>query len=288
MTTSTSRPNRVWLITGTSTGLGRQLAETLIDRGERVAATARDVAGVQDLAERAPDQVLLARLDVTDQESIRNAVDATIARFGRIDVLVNNAGHGLIGALEELTDAQLRAVLETNVFGVAAVTRAVLPHLRAQRSGHVVQLSSVGGVVGNPGHAAYATSKFALEGMSEALAGEVSSFGIRVSIVEPGPFRTEFAGRSMNFAEAIADYQENPAGGLRSRFREQDGNQPNDPVRAAEAIIALVDRPDSPLRLPLGPEAVTRIRAKLTRQLADLTAWEEISLNTRYEANADR
>ncbi len=282
MTTSTTRPNRVWLITGTSTGLGRQLAETLISRGERVAATARDVATIKDLAERAPEQVLTARLDVTDEGSIRDAVRATIDRFSRIDVLVNNAGHGLIGALEELTDAQLRAVLDTNVFGVAAVTRAVLPHLRAQRGGHIVQLSSVGGAVGNPGHAAYATSKFALEGMSEALAGEVAPFGIRVSIVQPGPFRTEFAGRSMSFAEPIADYHDTPAGTLRTRFRAQDGNQPNDPARAAEAIITLVDRPDSPLRLPLGPEALTRIRAKLTAQLADLAAWEEISLNTRF------
>ncbi|HEY4023430.1 MAG TPA: SDR family oxidoreductase [Pseudonocardiaceae bacterium] len=282
MTTSTSRPNRVWLITGTSTGLGRQLAETLIARGERVAATARDVAVIKDLAERAPDQVLATRLDVTDQESIRDAIDATIARFGRIDVLVNNAGHGLIGALEELSDAQLRGVLETNVFGVAAVTRAALPTMRRQRGGHIVQLSSVGGAIGNPGHAAYATSKFALEGMSEALAGEVAPFNIRVSIVEPGPFRTDFFGRSMNFAEPIADYHDTPAGALRERFRAADGNQPNDPVRAAEAIITLVDRPDSPLRLPLGPEAVDRIRAKLTAQLDDLAAWEEVSVNTRF------
>ena len=282
MTTSTSEGNRVWLITGASTGFGRQLAKTLISRGERVAATARDVAAIKDLGQLS-DHVLTARLDVTDQETIRDAVEATITRFGRIDVLVNNAGHGLIGALEELSDAQLRAVLETNVFGVAAVTRAVLPTMRAQRGGHIVQLSSVGGIVGNPGHAAYATSKFALEGMSEALAGEVAPFGIRVSIVEPGPFRTEFAGRSMSFADPIADYQDTPAGTLRTRFRAQDGVQPNDPVRAAEAIITLVDRADSPLRLPLGPEAATRIRAKLTGQLADLAAWEEISLDTRYE-----
>ncbi|HJP79463.1 MAG TPA: oxidoreductase [Pseudonocardiaceae bacterium] len=283
MTTSTSRPNRVWLITGTSAGFGRHLAETLISRGERVVATARNAASIKDLAERAPEQVLTVRLDVTDQASIREAVDAALAHFGRIDVLVNNAGHGLIGALEELSEAQLRAVLETNVFGVAAVTRAVLPTMRAQRGGHIVQLSSVGGVVGNPGHAAYATSKFALEGMSEALAGELAPLGIRVSIVEPGPFRTEFAGRSMTFAEPIDDYRDTPAGGLRTRFRDQDGNQPNDPARAAEAIILLVDRADSPLRLPLGPEAVTRIRAKLTAQLDDLAAWEEVSMNTRYE-----
>jgi NAD(P)-dependent dehydrogenase (short-subunit alcohol dehydrogenase family) len=155
--------------------------------------------------------------------------------------------------------------------------------MRTRRRGHIVQLSSVGGVVGNPGHAAYATSKFALEGMSEALAGEVAPFGIRVSIVEPGPFRTEFAGRSMAVADPIADYQDTPAGLLRTRFAAQDGKQPNDPVRAAEAIVTLVDRSDSPLRLPLGPEAVSRIRAKLTEQLADLAAWEEIALDTRYD-----
>ncbi|NIH77474.1 SDR family NAD(P)-dependent oxidoreductase [Amycolatopsis viridis] len=164
---------------------------------------------------------------------------------------MNNAGHGLVGALEELSEEQFRAVLETNLFGAAAVTRAVLPHMRARRSGHIVQLSSVGGVVGNPGHTAYATSKFALEGMSEALAGEVAPLGIRVTIVEPGPFRTDFAGRSMRYADPIDDYAGTPAGALRARFAEQDGKQPNDPARAAEAIIRAVQDVDSPLRLPL-------------------------------------
>ncbi|WP_326836575.1 oxidoreductase [Amycolatopsis rhabdoformis] len=269
---------RVWFITGTSAGFGRVLAEAVLARGERVVATARDVEAVKDLADRA----LVTRLDVTDPASIRSAVAAAIAEYGQIDVLVNNAGHGLIGALEELTDEQTRAVMETNVFGVLAVTRAVLPHLRARRSGHIVQLSSVGGVVGNPGHAIYATSKFALEGMSEALAGEVGPLGIRVSIVEPGPFRTEFAGRSMTFAAPIPDYDPTPAGRLRHQFSAQDGRQPNDPARAAAAILTLVDTPDAPLRLPLGPEAVTRIRAKLEQQLADLAAWEAVSLDTRY------
>jgi len=267
---------RVWFITGASSGFGRVLAQTVLARGERVAATARDIGKLADLG------AFAAQLDVTDQGSVAAAVNAVLAEYGRIDVLVNNAGHGLVGALEELTDAQARQVLETNVFGVLNVTRAVLPQLRAQRSGHIVQLSSVGGVVGNPGHALYATSKFALEGMSEALAGEVGPLGIRVSIVEPGPFRTDFAGRSMAFSTPIEDYRDTPAGLMRQRFSSQDGVQPNDPAKAAEAIVKLVDTPDAPLRLPLGPEAVGRIREKLERQLADLAAWEKVSLDTRY------
>src|SRR5438067_1557709 len=205
----------VWLITGTSTGLGRAIAEAVLSRGDRVVATARDVSTVSDLVERFPGQVLATRLDVTDNASVRAAVERAIGELGRIDVLVNNAGHGFLGALEEVPEKQARAVLETNVFGVMAVTRAVLPQMRAQRRGHIVQMSSVGGMVGNPGHAIYATSKFALEGMSEALAGEVAPLGIRVTIVEPGPFRTDFAGRSMRFADPIDDYRETPAGALR-------------------------------------------------------------------------
>ncbi|HKS45446.1 MAG TPA: oxidoreductase [Amycolatopsis sp.] len=280
--TTQDQAGRVWLITGTSTGFGRALAEAVLARGGRVVATAREVSTVKDLAERAPRRVLPARLDVTDPASVRQAVDAAIAEFNQIDVVVNNAGHGLIGALEELSLEQARAVLETNLFGVLTVTRAVLPHMRARRQGHFVQMSSVGGVVGNPGHAIYATSKFALEGMSEALAGEVAPFGIRVLIVEPGPFRTEFAGRSMTFADPIPDYAETPAGALRARFRAQDGRQPNDPARAAAIIIDMVSADRAPLRVPLGPEAVRRIREKLQRQLAELDQWESTLVDTRY------
>lgn len=276
------RADRVWLVTGTSTGLGRTLAQTVIARGERVVATARDIATIKDLADASPERVLATRLDVTDAASVRAAVDAAITEFGRIDVLVNNAGHGLAGALEELSVEQIQRVLDTNVLGVLTVTRAVLPHMRARRSGHIVQLSSVGGVVANPGHGIYATSKFALEGMSESLAAEVAPLGIRVTIIEPGPFRTDFAGRSMTFADPIPDYRETPAGALRERFSGQDGKQPNDPLRAAAAIIDAVDDECSPLRLPLGPEAVRRIRAKLQQQLADLEAWESVSVDTRY------
>jgi NAD(P)-dependent dehydrogenase (short-subunit alcohol dehydrogenase family) len=274
----------VWFITGASTGLGRTLAETVLANGDRVIATARNVAALDHLTgpDFDLDRVIRLPLDVTDPPQVRAAVAEAIERAGAIDVLVNNAGHGLVGALEELTDEQFARVMGTNVFGVFAVTRAVLPHMRARRRGHIVQLSSVGGVVGNPGHAAYATAKFAVEGLSEALAGEVAPFGIRVTIVEPGPFRTGFAGRSMNFAEPIDDYRDTPAGALRARFSAQDGVQPNDPVRAAEAIITAVRDSSSPLRLPLGPEAVSRIRQKLRSQLADIEAWEKVSLDTRF------
>jgi NAD(P)-dependent dehydrogenase (short-subunit alcohol dehydrogenase family) len=190
-------------------------------------------------------------------------------------VLVNNAGFGHVGALEEVAETDLRRVMETNVFGALAMVRAVLPHMRAARSGHIVQLSSVGGVIGNPGHAAYATSKFALEGASEALAGEVAPFGIRVTLVEPGPFRTRFAGTSMSWAEPLPDYAGTPAGVLRERFAKQDGNQPGDPVRAAEIIVDAVHAGDAPLRLPLGRAAVDRIRERLHERLADLEATAE-------------
>jgi NAD(P)-dependent dehydrogenase (short-subunit alcohol dehydrogenase family) len=266
-----------WFITGSSAGFGRVLAETLLARGEAVVATARDPRTLTDLVDTYPDAVSTLPLDVTDPDQVRAAVDAAVAA-GPVDVLVNNAGHGLAGALEELTDAQIHEVLAVNLLGALAVTRAVLPHMRARRSGHIVQMSSVGGVVGNPGHAIYATSKFALEGASEALAGEVAPFGIRVTIVEPGPFRTEFLGRSMGRATPIPDYEDGPAGAVRAHFDTGHGKQSGDPVRAVEAIIDTVRSPSAPLRLPLGRSAVERIRAKLTGQLADLEACAEVAI----------
>jgi NAD(P)-dependent dehydrogenase (short-subunit alcohol dehydrogenase family) len=266
-----------WFITGSSAGFGRVLAETLLARGDTVVATARDPRALSDLVEKYPDAVLALPLDVTDAGQVRAAVDAAVAS-GPIDVLVNNAGHGLLGALEELTDDEIQEVLAVNLLGALAVTRAVLPHMRARRTGHIVQMSSVGGVIGNPGHAIYATSKFALEGASEALAGEVAPFGIRVTIVEPGPFRTEFLGRSMRHATPIPDYEDGPAGALRARFVTQHRRQPGDPVRAVEAIIDVVRSPAAPLRLPLGRAAVERIRAKLQQQLADVEAVSEVAI----------
>ncbi|WP_232660615.1 SDR family NAD(P)-dependent oxidoreductase [Pseudonocardia sp. TRM90224] len=271
----TSKPRR-WLITGAAAGLGRALAEAVIAQGDEVVATSRSTGPLADLGAA---QVL--QMDVTNAAQVRACVADAVAGGG-IDVLVNNAGHGLVGALEELSDAELQAVIGTNVIGALAVTRAVLPHMRSRRSGHIVQMSSVGGVVGNPGHAAYALTKFALEGFSEALAGEVAPFGIRVTIVEPGPFRTAFAGRSMRFSTAIPDYADGPAGTLRARMRDQDGVQPGDPALAAEAIITTVRAESAPLRLPLGEQAVNRIRMKLERQLADLAETAALSLSTSF------
>jgi len=270
----------VWFITGANTGFGAALAHQALLSGARVVATARNAE--QIVLDAEPGKVLTTHLDVTDNDAVGDAVALAINRFGRIDVVVNNAGHGLVGALEELSEEQIDEVLAVNLLGAMRVTRAVLPTMRAQRSGTIVQMSSVGGVVGNPGHSIYATSKFALEGMSEALAGEVAPLGIRVLIVEPGPFRTEFAGRSMTFADAIADYANTPAGSLRARFRDQDGVQPNDPARAATIIVQAVRDGSAPLRLPLGPEAISRIRAKLSDQLNELDRWEPFGADTRY------
>ncbi|MGH3588565.1 MAG: SDR family oxidoreductase [Pseudonocardia sp.] len=266
-----------WFITGASAGFGRVLTETLLARGDAVVATARDPRTLADLVEKYPDSALALPLDVTDGAQVREAVEHALAA-GPIDVLVNNAGRGLVGALEELSDQQIHDVLAVNLMGALAVTRAVLPHMRARRSGHIVVLSSVGGVIGNPGHAIYATTKFALEGASEALAGEVAPFGIRVTIVEPGPFRTEFLGRSMQHATPLPAYEDGPAGALRRRTASGHGQQPGDPVGAVEAIIDVVRAPSAPLRLPLGRIAVERIRAKLQGQLADLEACEEAAI----------
>lgn len=266
---------KVWLISGAGSGFGRELAQAATGAGDVVVATGRSPESVQDFP-------CHTELDVTQPDSVLRAVEFTLARYGRIDVLVNNAGHGLLGAVEELSDDDLLGLLQTNVFGALRLTRAVLPSMRAHGGGHVVQMSSVGGIVGNPGHAAYATSKFALEGMSEALAGEVAGFGIKVLIVEPGPFRTDFAGRSIHYAQPLAAYDETPAGWLRARFVDQDQRQPNDPRRAAQIILRALDDPEPPLRLPLGPEAIERIREKLRIQCADIDRWEPLARDTRY------
>lgn len=273
----------VWFISGASAGFGRAQAEVAVARGDSVVATARDESSIADLARRHPEQVLCLRMDVTDTARVAPVVDEAVARMGRIDVLMNNAGHGLVGALEELSDADIHTVLDVNVLGVLTVTRAVLPHMRGRRGGHIVQMSSVGGVVANPGHGMYATSKFALEGMSEALAGELAPFGIGVTIVEPGPFRTEFAGRSMGYSNPLADYADTSAAAVRTNMATQHGSQPNDPRKAAEIIADAVHNADMPLRLPLGPEATNRIRAKLRDQLADIDRWEHRLVDTGFD-----
>lgn len=272
---------RVWFITGCSSGFGRELSRAVLGHGDRLVATARDTSALTGLAALAPQRVATAQLDVTDAGSIRAAVAHADTAFGRIDVLVNNAGYGLAGTLEELAEQDLRLEFETNLFGALAVTRAVLPVLRRQRSGHIVQMSSVNGVLPVPGGSAYTGTKFALDGMSEALAAEVAHLGIRVTIVEPGAFRTDFNGRSIRWSAPMPDYAEFMAPELKE-FEEFRGHEPGDPARAAQAIVAAAAMDDPPLRLPLGTDAFSEIRAYLQTRLSQLEAVEAIGTGTDF------
>jgi NAD(P)-dependent dehydrogenase (short-subunit alcohol dehydrogenase family) len=272
--------SRVWFITGASSGLGRAIAEAVLARGERVVATARQPERVAELEDRHGGRAIAVPLDVTDPVQARAAIETGLATFDRIDVVVNNAGYGLFGALEELSDDELRRQFETNVFGALTVTRAALPHLRRQRSGHIVQISSLEGVApAVAGEAAYAGTKFAVEGVAEALAEEIAHLGSRVTIVEPGPLRTDFAAGATAKPPESADYADSVGKAL-EWFEELGGRQPNDAARVAEAIVEAVDADEPPLRLALGEEAVAAIRGKLERQLRDLDAWEHLSLAT--------
>jgi NAD(P)-dependent dehydrogenase (short-subunit alcohol dehydrogenase family) len=277
--------SRVWLITGSSSGFGRELARAALRAGDRVVATARRPEALDDLVASAPERVLPAALDVTRTEDVEAAVAAALERFGRIDVLVNNAGHGSVGAVEEIDMGDLRALMDTMFFGAVALTQAVLPHMRAQGGGAIVQMSSMGGQLSMPGFGAYCAAKFALEGMSEALAPEVAPLGIRVLIVEPGLFRTDFGGARMHRSRAIDAYAET-VGPTRAAVDGMDGTQPGDPRKAADAILAALDAPQAPLRLALGADAVDAIRGKHERLRADLDAWEDVSRDTVLAASA--
>lgn len=250
MSTST-KP--VWFITGCSTGFGRELSKILLSRDYRVAVTARDAARVQDLVQNYPDTGLALGLDVAKPEQNEAATEAAHRHFGRIDVLVNNAGYGYLAAIEEGDDADVRALFETNVFGLAHMTRAVLPFMRAHGAGHIVNISSIGGLVGNAGGGYYNAAKFAVEGLSEALSKEVAPLGIKVLIVEPGPFRTDWAGRSLKTPERSIEAYAATAIARRRMAQAYSGSQPGDPVRGAEAIIRTVESPDAPLRLGWAP-----------------------------------
>ena len=274
--------SRVWFITGSSTGFGRALAEAVIERGERVVATARHTEQVKDLVQRAPDRVLTVPLDVTDEDQARGAVSRAMKHFGQIDVLVNNAGYGLFGAIEEASAKEVRRQFETNVFGLLNVTRAVLPVMRAQHRGHILMLSSVGGVVSAWGSGIYNGSKFAVEGISEALAQQVGPLGIHVTLVEPGVFRTDFASRSLQWAQCeIEDYAQTR--GLVRQFMEQINDQPiGEPALAAAAMIKIVEAPEPPLRLALGADALQMIRGKLASMAQELDAWEATTVATAF------
>ena len=269
---------KVWLITGASTGLGRVLAEQVLAAGDAVVATARKPEQLALLRETHGQNALALPLDVTDQVSVEAAVEAAQERFGRIDVLVNNAGYGLVGAIEEVSDAEMQAEFATNVFGLLRVTRAVLPGMRAQRSGHILNLSSIGGLIATPGLGYYNATKFSVEAISEALKGEVAPLGIRVTVVEPGPFRTDFLGRSGVMSEArIADYDQS-AGNARKYFIDNDGKQKGDPVRAAHAMIAAVAAAEAPKHLLLGRSAWERMSARVQLWSKDLEAGRATAL----------
>ncbi|MDC3960940.1 oxidoreductase [Polyangium jinanense] len=288
MSTTSSTPKgeftskgRVWFITGTSSGFGRSLAEEALRRGERVVATARNPETLTDLVQKAPDRVLALRLDVGRPEDIGPAIEAALARFGAIDVLVNNAGYGVVGAVEETSDAELRAQFEVNFFGAIALTRAALSGMRARRSGAIVQISSFGGQLSVAGFGAYSATKFALEGMSEALAAEVAPLGIRVLIVEPGAFRTRFGGSALRRMPTIDDYA-TTVGPTRAFAAGMDGTQEGDPAKAAAAIIDTLDRADAPLRLPLGADAVQALRTSLARKTEELETWAPVARSMAF------
>jgi NAD(P)-dependent dehydrogenase (short-subunit alcohol dehydrogenase family) len=270
---------RVWFLTGSTSGFGRALVDAARERGDRVVATARHP---ERLAELEGDDVLVLGLDVTEEEAIEPALDAAIARFARIDVLVNNAGIGFVGALEEATLAELRRVMETMFFAPAALTRAVVPRLRAQGSGAIVQISSMGGRVTAPGYSAYCAAKFALEALSETVAAEVAPFGVRVLIVEPGSFRTDLLGRSLQAAEPMEEYA-STVGATRAYIEDQDGRQPGDPAKAAAAIVDALDVEEPPLRLVLGADAIEAIRAKDDALRDELARWRHVARATAFD-----
>ena len=273
--------NRVWLITGASSGFGRAITEAAVAADDTVVATARNAAVLADLAAAHPGQVEPLALDVTDVAAIEATVSDVIARHGRIDVLVNNAGRAHVGAAEETSAAELRSLFDVHVFGPAALVRAVLPHMRERRSGSIVQMSSMDGQLSFAGFSAYSGTKFALEGMSEALADEVRPLGIKVLIVEPGAFRTGLFGATTD-SEQIADYSAT-VGPTRRMIQASDGQQPGDPAKAAAAILTAVDAPETPLRLPLGDDAVDAISGHLDTVRAELATWEKVARDTRLD-----
>lgn len=277
-----NRNNPVWLITGCSTGFGRELAKLVLERGWRAVVTARDVSKVADIVKGHEDQALALPLDVNNPEQVAQVVAQSVARFGRIDALVNNAGYGYLAAIEEGEDDAVRDMFETNVFGLVDITKAVLPTMRAQKSGLIVNVSSIGGIASFAATGYYHATKYAVEGLSESLALEVKPLGIDVLIVEPGPFRTNWAGPSIKqSAVRIADYDAT-AGERRKQTEARSGNQAGDPVRAAQAIIdaSLSDTP--PLRLLLGKAALEIARKKLDTLRHDFDTWEATTVGADF------
>ncbi|MFE5678678.1 oxidoreductase [Streptomyces erythrochromogenes] len=271
----------VWFVTGASRGLGAEITREALERGHSVIATARDASAVLEAYPEKPDGLLAVNADVTEPEQLAAAVRVGLAEFGRIDVVVNNAGYGLVGAIEETSDEAARDLFDVNVFGLLHTLRATLPTLRSQRSGHVLNIGSVGGFATAPAVGLYGASKFAVEGISEALHGELAPLGVHVTVIEPGGFRTDFLGQSSIRVEpaAIADYAAG-AGPVREALARNDGLQPGDPKKAAKAVVDVTETARPPLRLQLGADAVERVEAKLDLVRRELDQWRHVALST--------
>jgi NAD(P)-dependent dehydrogenase (short-subunit alcohol dehydrogenase family) len=265
--------SKVWFITGTSRGFGREFAQSALERGDRVAATARDASSLDDLVAKYGDAVLPLALDVTDRNAVHTAVDTAHQHFGRLDVVVNNAGYGLFGMVEEITEQQLRDQLETNLFGVLSVTQAVLPILREQGSGHIVQISTIGGIAAFPSLGGYHASKWALEGLSESLAQELAGTGVHVTLVEPGGFATDWGGSSAVHADPNPAYDH-----IRQALAERaSGSQPGDPAAAGPALLEVVDAEQPPLRVLFGSQPTEIVKYIYTQRLQTWADWEHVS-----------
>lgn len=276
---------RVWFITGSSRGLGRSLTEAVLAKGDSVAATARNTNALKGLVAKYDKQILPVTLDVTDYDQIHLAVETAIAHFGKIDVLVNNAGFGIVGAAEAFSDEQVRSQLETNLYAPIEITRAVLPHMRKQKSGRILQISSIGGRVGNAGVSIYQAAKFGLSGFSEVLAKEVADLGILVTSIEPGGFRTDWAGDSMTYAPRIEGYD--LVDKRRNFFQSKDFIPTGDPEKAAEVMLDLVDHPQPPVHLVLGSEAIGMLKHADATRTEEMEKWMEVSLSTDHDESTN-
>ncbi|GGH08512.1 oxidoreductase [Mucilaginibacter phyllosphaerae] len=274
--------SKVWFITGCSTGFGRELAKEVLAAGNKAAVASRNTENVKDIIADYPDTAIAVKLDVTKSDEITAAVEQINQQFGRIDVLVNNAGIGYFGAIEESEDNAVRNMFEINFWGLANVTKAVLPTLRKQRSGHVVNVASIGGLVGFPGVGFYNATKFAVDGYSEALAKETAPLGIKVTVVAPSGFRTDWAGRSANDSPVVIDDYKDTAGANKDTIRGYSGKQPGDPVRAAKAIVKAIDDANPPLHLLLGAAALKGARNKLDVLKKDFDAWQETTTGADF------
>lgn len=277
--------SKVWFITGCSTGFGRAVANEVLLQGNNVVVTARKTSDIEDIVAKYPNNAIAVALDVTNKEQIASSVQAALDKFGRIDVLLNNAGIGYFGAIEESEEAEVRKMFEINVFGLGNMTNAVLPTMRKQKSGHIINIASIGGLVGFPGIGYYNATKFAVDGLSESLSKEVAHLGIKVTIVCPSGFRTDWAGRSANDTKVVIDDYAASAHQNKDTIRGYSGNQAGDPLRAAKAIANIAEVENPPLRLLLGAAALKNARTKLDVLKNDFDTWAETSVGADFPTN---